>query len=401
MRALAESIPRPEEHEEGGAQPAPGRVFATGAVGRFGAAVSVPSTAARAAAATPPGAAAHRQLFNRRRPGSVPDTLASSMWPHRPLGHPPAPGPGPATTLSVPRPSPAPTLGFLPAPPPLFAKPVSRSYAITIINPNNGSIVVAPPLPARTCPPSSCSSSVAATPRARPRRAAKKDTAASPTVAAPRPAPASQSLSPGATAAAHPLSPPAPKSTGRRRGRKGKQDTTSTRGGPATTTATPHPTLAQANTAITAEAPQSVLHTSTGTGWVGAPTCTPPPGVGDARQLAEAAASLMQRCRNADTGQDERQRIAERARELMLRVRGAGAGTHGGGEDGAQGECVMCFDETADTVLMPCGHLAMCFECCEIMGVNVREKGDPRVVSCPMCRRAVEYAVVSAHVPGV
>jgi hypothetical protein len=93
----------------------------------------------------------------------------------------------------------------------------------------------------------------------------------------------------------------------------------------------------------------------------------PPSPIHDAesRRLLEEAASLMEMCTNPDIDQDEHERkqLLAIARETLLRSMRppeVGDSIQGNTEGQAGGECVVCCDETADTVLLPCGHLALC-----------------------------------------
>jgi hypothetical protein len=54
-------------------------------------------------------------------------------------------------------------------------------------------------------------------------------------------------------------------------------------------------------------------------------------------------------------------------------------------EDDAQ-LCVVCMEEMRSIVLVPCGHLALCKDCCE--HIIVQQQGQ-----CPMCCQDVEYHV--------
>jgi hypothetical protein len=47
--------------------------------------------------------------------------------------------------------------------------------------------------------------------------------------------------------------------------------------------------------------------------------------------------------------------------------------------------CVVCMEEPRSIVLVPCGHMALCKECCEHI---MQEKKE-----CPMCCQLVEYHV--------
>jgi hypothetical protein len=56
-----------------------------------------------------------------------------------------------------------------------------------------------------------------------------------------------------------------------------------------------------------------------------------------------------------------------------------GSGSIGGDEDEAvSGECVICFNHTRDSVIIPCGHFYVCYEC----GIQC--------TICPICRGEIE-----------
>lgn len=48
--------------------------------------------------------------------------------------------------------------------------------------------------------------------------------------------------------------------------------------------------------------------------------------------------------------------------------------------------CVVCMEEPRSIVLVPCGHMALCGDCCQ--RIIVQQKG-----TCPMCCQEVEYHV--------
>jgi hypothetical protein len=48
--------------------------------------------------------------------------------------------------------------------------------------------------------------------------------------------------------------------------------------------------------------------------------------------------------------------------------------------------CVVCMEEPRSIVLVPCGHMALCKDCCEQIMAKDRKE-------CPMCCQAVEYHV--------
>ncbi len=51
--------------------------------------------------------------------------------------------------------------------------------------------------------------------------------------------------------------------------------------------------------------------------------------------------------------------------------------------DGDEAACVVCMSNVKDHVAVPCGHMAMCGECCERLGTN----------KCPICRVEVQLFV--------
>lgn len=67
--------------------------------------------------------------------------------------------------------------------------------------------------------------------------------------------------------------------------------------------------------------------------------------------------------------------------------------------------CIICYNAVADTVLMPCHHLVLCLECCNIMGIEERartwsvlvQEGPrarvPVTIRCPICRAVVSHRI--------
>jgi hypothetical protein len=55
-------------------------------------------------------------------------------------------------------------------------------------------------------------------------------------------------------------------------------------------------------------------------------------------------------------------------------------------EDEEDKECKICMDEPYNTVLIPCGHMAICFTCAQ----KILSKGNKE---CPICKRQVEQIV--------
>jgi len=59
----------------------------------------------------------------------------------------------------------------------------------------------------------------------------------------------------------------------------------------------------------------------------------------------------------------------------------------------AQGEmdlCVLCFDKPINSVVIPCGHLAMCFDCGNEVKTSMK--------TCPVCRQAIIAIIKTFHV---
>lgn len=48
--------------------------------------------------------------------------------------------------------------------------------------------------------------------------------------------------------------------------------------------------------------------------------------------------------------------------------------------------CVVCMEEPRSIVLVPCGHMALCKDCCQQIMAN-------QPASCPMCCQNIEYHV--------
>jgi len=56
----------------------------------------------------------------------------------------------------------------------------------------------------------------------------------------------------------------------------------------------------------------------------------------------------------------------------------------------SDGSCVVCFNNPINSVLVPCGHLAMCFTCAQVVK-RVRNE-------CPVCRRTISAVYQTFHV---
>lgn len=48
--------------------------------------------------------------------------------------------------------------------------------------------------------------------------------------------------------------------------------------------------------------------------------------------------------------------------------------------------CCICLDNDVNSVLIPCGHLSLCYGCCEVQGRQEENL-------CPICRSKVDYFV--------
>lgn len=52
-------------------------------------------------------------------------------------------------------------------------------------------------------------------------------------------------------------------------------------------------------------------------------------------------------------------------------------------------KCVICYDNVADMVVLPCRHLAMCMTCCNGMGITESGISTYSTAKCPICRTVV------------
>lgn len=89
----------------------------------------------------------------------------------------------------------------------------------------------------------------------------------------------------------------------------------------------------------------------------------------DIAQAAEDASVLLELFsktapRNSDAIDDEHKQMIENAFESILRIRRefrvTAAARMPVEEAKADPECIICYDNIADTVLMPCKHLVLC-----------------------------------------
>ena len=50
--------------------------------------------------------------------------------------------------------------------------------------------------------------------------------------------------------------------------------------------------------------------------------------------------------------------------------------------------CVVCFNELSDTVVMPCRHLCICQKCCN--RIRLMHETSDTINKCPLCRQQAE-----------
>lgn len=130
-------------------------------------------------------------------------------------------------------------------------------------------------------------------------------------------------------------------------------------------------------------------------------------------QAAEDASVLLELFskttpRNKEAIGDEHKQMIENAFEGILRIRREFRATTARApaeQTKVDPECIICYDNIADTVLMPCRHLVLCMvyppplslwrpadswqTCCDKMGIKERTALGPRTVSCPICRTKI------------
>lgn len=47
--------------------------------------------------------------------------------------------------------------------------------------------------------------------------------------------------------------------------------------------------------------------------------------------------------------------------------------------------CVVCTEQPRRSVLVPCGHMALCKDCCDTIMASSK--------TCPMCCQAIDFCV--------
>jgi len=58
------------------------------------------------------------------------------------------------------------------------------------------------------------------------------------------------------------------------------------------------------------------------------------------------------------------------------------------GDDDDDRTCCICMDAPLEVVLVPCGHVKLCFECARQLKATARE--DAAQFCCPFCRVPVK-----------
>ena len=72
---------------------------------------------------------------------------------------------------------------------------------------------------------------------------------------------------------------------------------------------------------------------------------------------------------------EERQRGAAAGSSARGRTNStASQGSAGGGDDRGDNACVVCLEQRPDTVFRECGHMAVCWDCGQLLD------------RCPVCR---------------
>ncbi|KXS10063.1 hypothetical protein M427DRAFT_63002 [Gonapodya prolifera JEL478] len=81
----------------------------------------------------------------------------------------------------------------------------------------------------------------------------------------------------------------------------------------------------------------------------------------------------------------ERERELEREREAAAAAAAAAALVPPPPPDEQAKECIVCFDQPKEAVLVPCGHIGMCMACAE----QLKRQGK----RCPICRQNIERVI--------
>lgn len=128
------------------------------------------------------------------------------------------------------------------------------------------------------------------------------------------------------------------------------------------------------------------------------------PGQRDVGRLAENASVLLE-CfyktkprNNADIGNDYKEMIENAYKSIMeikkeiKMIPADDNAVPARKKDDSQNpdDCIVCFNNNADTVLLPCKHMVLCGGCCDKM--NFKEKSYLMLnkVHCPVCRAVVD-----------
>lgn len=52
--------------------------------------------------------------------------------------------------------------------------------------------------------------------------------------------------------------------------------------------------------------------------------------------------------------------------------------------DDTNKDCVVCFSEKIDTIIMPCRHMCLCITCANAL----QKSAKPQAKKCPICRKS-------------
>jgi hypothetical protein len=85
-----------------------------------------------------------------------------------------------------------------------------------------------------------------------------------------------------------------------------------------------------------------------------------------------------------DVGPQQQQPVLPVAEQLQAHMKQLGI--HDDELEDDNHLCVVCMEHPRNIVLVPCGHMALCKECCNTIITDQKNK-------CPMCCQAVEYHV--------
>ncbi|KAH8151498.1 uncharacterized protein LAJ45_04119 [Morchella importuna] len=128
----------------------------------------------------------------------------------------------------------------------------------------------------------------------------------------------------------------------------------------------------------------------------------------DLSQAAEDASAFLTIFSRTRLGDNERfgrehQELVGNALTVILeiqrdlRLRDAVAGREEGAWPWPEGltgltvnaECLICYSEIVNIVLLPCGHLILCESCCDTLGIRESAIFGNSLVKCPLCRSVI------------